>query len=443
MLLNFGAVDWETKVFINGIAVGEHRGGYDAFSFDITDAVKPEAENELVVAVFDATGQGQPAGKQNYRKFIKPDGISYAASSGIWQTVWIESVSAERVESLKLVPDLNEKCLRVTVTGNGTTPGTVVEVIALQGQQEIGRISGQVGVELQIPIVNARLWTPDDPFLYDLKVRLGSDEVTSYFGMRKIALGKDANGFTSLLLNDQPLFQAGPLDQGYWPAGLYTAPTDDALRWDVAEMKRLGFNMVRKHLKVEPARWLYWCDKLRLLVWQDIPNGGGGGGGDRTKEGLIGEPAAAQQFELELQEMISQFRNHPSIVMWVVFNEAWGQYDTQRLTSEVKLRDPTRIVNSASGWADIGSGDVPDKHNYPAPVCPEPEAQRASVLGEFGGIGLSIPNHTWAGPTWGYRSVTVSRHRDRASCRQCMPLGYWPSAARTTSGFMNRSQPDA
>ena len=381
MLLNFGAVDWETKVFINGIAVGEHRGGYDAFSFDITDAVKPEAENELVVAVFDATGQGQPAGKQNYRKFIKPDGISYAASSGIWQTVWIESVSAERVESLKLVPDLNEKCLRVTVTGNGTTPGTVVEVIALQGQQEIGRISGQVGVELQIPIVNARLWTPDDPFLYDLKVRLGSDEVTSYFGMRKIALGKDANGFTSLLLNDQPLFQAGPLDQGYWPAGLYTAPTDDALRWDVAEMKRLGFNMVRKHLKVEPARWLYWCNKLRLLVWQDIPNGGGGGGGDRTKEGLIGEPAAAQQFELELQEMINQFRNHPSIVMWVVFNEAWGQYDTQRLTSEVKLLDPTRIMNSASGWADIGSGDVHDKHNYPAPMCPEPEAGRASVLG--------------------------------------------------------------
>lgn len=411
--LHFGAVDWEAKVFVNGIAVGEHRGGYDAFSFDITDAVKPGAGNELVVAVFDATGQGQPAGKQNYRKFNAPGGISYAACSGIWQTVWIESVSAEHIESLKLVPDLDAKCLRVTVTGNGTTPGTVVEVIALQDQQEIGRISGLVGVELQIPIVNARFWTPDDPFLYDLNARLGDDEVTSYFGMRKIALGKDANGFTSLLLNDQPLFQAGPLDQGYWPDGLYTSPSDNALRWDIAEMKRLGFNMVRKHLKVEPARWFYWCDKLGLLVWQDMPNGGGGGGGDRTKEGVVGEPAVAQQFELELQEIINQFRNHPSIVMWVVFNEAWGQYDTQRLTSEVKLLDPTRIVNSASGWADIGSGDVHDKHNYPAPVCSEPEAGRASVLGEFGGIGLSIPNHTWAGPTWGYRSVTGERSMTR------------------------------
>jgi|GEM_PF-115559 len=413
LLLNFGAVDWEAKVFINGVAVGEHRGGYDSFSIDITDAVRPGAENELVVSVFDATGGGQSAGKQNYRKFNEPGGISYAACSGIWQTVWLETVSAVRIESLKLVPDVDAKCLRVTVNANGSELGDAVEIIALQNQQEIGRIRGLAGVEIQIPIPNARLWTPDDPFLYDLKVRLGDDKVTSYFGMRKISLGKDTKGFTSLLLNDQPLFQAGPLDQGYWPDGLYTAPTDKALRWDIAEMKRLGFNMVRKHLKVEPARWFFWCDKLGLLVWQDMPNGGGGVGGDRTKEGVIGEPAVAQQFERELREMIEQFRNHPSIVMWVVFNEAWGQYDTRRLSNEVKLLDPTRIVNSASGWADVGVGDVHDKHNYPAPVCPEPEAQRASVLGEFGGIGLSIPNHTWAGPTWGYRSVSGERSMTR------------------------------
>jgi len=413
LLLHFGAVDWEAKVFVNGQPVGEHRGGFDAFTLDITDTVKPGIENELVVAVFDATGQGQPAGKQNFNKFTKPSGIAYSASSGIWQTVWMETVPMSHITGLKLVPDLDTSCLRATVIAAGPTPNKSVEIIAYKGQQEVARISGEVAVELELPIPNPQLWTPDEPFLYDLKVRMGDDEVLSYFGMRKISLGKDANGFTTLLLNNQPVFQAGPLDQGYWPDGLFSAPTDEALRWDISEMKRLGFNMVRKHLKVEPERWFYWCDKLGLLVWQDMPNGGGGRGGNREGEGVMAEPAVAQQFESELREMIEQFRNHPSIVMWVVFNEAWGQYDTLRLADEVKSLDPSRIVNSASGWADVGGGDVHDRHNYPAPVCAEPEIARASVLGEFGGIGLWVPDHTWAGPTWGYRSVTGQRSLTR------------------------------
>jgi hypothetical protein len=413
LLLHFGAVDWEAKVLLNGKAVGEHRGGYDAFTFDITDAVKPGAENELVVAVFDATGGGQANGKQNYNKFNKPGGIAYTPCSGIWQTVWLETVAAAHIESLKLIPDVDAGCLRVTVNAGGAAVPTQIEIIALDGRKEVARISGQAGVELKLPIPKARLWSPEDPHLYNLKVRLGDDEVTSYFGMRKIALGKDANGFNSLLLNEKPVFQSGPLDQGFWPDGIYTAPTDEALRWDIAEMKRLGFNMVRKHIKVEPARWFYWCDKLGLLVWQDMPSGGAGRGGDREKEGERGAPAVVQQFESELRTMIEAHWNHPSIIMWVVFNEAWGQYDTLRLTQEVKALDSSRIVNSASGWADIGSGEVNDKHSYPGPVCPEPEVMRAAVLGEFGGLGLPVPNHTWVESTWGYRGVTGERSLTR------------------------------
>ena len=410
LLLHFGAVDWEAKVFINGRSVGEHRGGYDAFTFDITEAIKSEGENELIVAVFDATGAGQATGKQNFNKINKPSSITYTPCSGIWQTVWLESVTATHVESLKLIPDVDAGCLRVTVNSASATVGTKVEIMAFDGRKEVARISANPGVEVQLPISKARLWTPDDPFLYNLKVRVGDDEVTSYFGMRKIALGKDDKGFTSLLLNDKPVFQAGPLDQGYWPDGIYTAPTDEALRWDIAEMKRLGFNMVRKHIKVEPARWFYWCDKLGLLVWQDMPSGGGGKGGDRQKEGIIGEPAIALQFESEMRAMIEQHWNYPSIVMWVVFNESWGQYDTLRLTKEVKALDPSRIVNSASGWADLGSGEVNDRHDYPGPVCSEPEMARAAVLGEFGGLGLSVPNHTWVADAWGYRGATESAH---------------------------------
>lgn len=407
LLLHFGAVDWEAKVFLNGKAVGEHRGGYDAFTLDITDAVKPGAENELVVAVFDATGGGQANGKQNYNKFNKPGGIAYTACSGIWQTVWMETVAAAHIKALKLIPDVDAGCLHATVSIGGAASAAKVEIIARDGRKEVARITGQTGEELQLPIPNARLWTPDDPFLYDLEVRMGDDVVASYFGLRKIALGSDENGFTTMLLNGKAVFQSGPLDQGFWPDGIYTAPTDEALRWDIAEMKRLGFNMVRKHIKIEPARWFYWCDKLGLLVWQDMPSGGGAKGGGRDLEGVPSE--FAPQFETELQRMIEQHWSHPSIIMWVVFNEGWGQYDTARLTARVKGLDPSRLVNSASGWIDRKAGDVSDEHSYPGPGCPEPETARAAVLGEFGGLGLPVPDHSWAATAWSYRGVTSER----------------------------------
>lgn len=409
LLLHFGAVDWEAKVFVNGQPIGEHRGGYDAFTFDITEAVRPGTSNELVVAVFDATGSGQANGKQNYNKFHKPASIAYTACSGIWQTVWMETVESAYITGLKLMPDVAADCLRVSVETSAAVPGGQVEVIALDGNKEIARVRGASGDLLSLPIPQAHLWSPEDPFLYDLRVRWNRDEVRSYFGMRSVSLGKDANGFTTLVLNGKPVFQAGTLDQGYWPDGNYTAPTDEALRWDLAEMKRLGFNMVRKHLKVEPARWYYWCDRLGLLVWQDMPSGGAGHGGDRSKEGTKGEPKVVAQFESELRRMIQQHWNHPSVIMWVVFNEGWGQYDTARLAQEVRNLDPTRFVNSASGWADVGAGDVNDLHVYPGPECSKPELSRAAVLGEFGGLGLSIPGHTWTTNAWGYRGVTDPR----------------------------------
>ena len=411
LLLHFGAVDWETKVWVNGKAVGEHRGGYDPFTFDITEATKPGAENGLTMEVYDpGTSTWQPDGKQNFRKFIKPGGIAYTASSGIWQTAWLEAVPVNYIQDLKITPDVDTGLLRVRVTAASATPDAVVKLVALAGKKVVGQITGKAGEDLALPVPKARLWTPDDPFLYTLKVELGADVVTSYFGMRKISIGKDEKGITRLLLNGQFVFHSGPLDQGFWPDGLYTAPTDEALRFDIAEMKRLGFNMVRKHLKVEPARWYYWCDKLGLLVWQDMPCADGGTGGTKEVDGVVKLPEAAQVFEAELKAMIETHYNHPSIVLWTIFNENWGQYDTPRLTKWVKELDPSRVVSSTSGWFDHRVGDVLDVHNYPTPVCPPAEATRAIVLGEFGGLGLTISNHVWVERNaWGYTGMSGER----------------------------------
>jgi beta-galactosidase/beta-glucuronidase len=409
LLLHFGAVDWETRVWVNGVRIGDHRGGYDAFTFDITDSLRPGTDNELVVAVFDATGSGQAMGKQNYNKFHKPASLAYTACSGIWQTVWLETVPAAHIESLKLIPDLAGSSLRISLQTSTPAPDADAEIIAYDGWREVGRVRGKPGSELRLPIQNPHPWTPSDPFLYTLKVRWAGDEVGSYFGMRSISLGRDAAGRTTMLLNGKPLFQVGSLDQGYWPDGNYTAPTDDALRWDLDQMKRLGFNMVRKHMKIEPERWFYGCDRLGLLVWQDMPSGGAGHGGDRISEGKRGDPAVVTQFETEMRAMVEQHGNHPSVVIWVLFNEGWGQYDTARITEHIKALDPSRIVNSASGWADLGTGDVNDRHVYPGPECPEPEPARAPVLGEFGGLGLATRGHTWINQSWGYKGVTDER----------------------------------
>ena len=389
VLLNFGGVDWETTVWLNGQKLGEHRGGYDPFSFDVTHALR-SGDNELVLRVWDPTDEGyQPRGKQ----VLKPGGIWYTPTTGIWQTVWLEPVPETYVRSIRIVPDLDASAVKVTVDADGGE----VELTAMAGGNEVGTAQGAAGQTLAVKLDDVRAWSPDDPFLYDLKIKLTADgktdELSSYFGMRKIEVRRDELGINRLLLNGKPLFHFGPLDQGFWPDGLYTAPTDEALRYDIEVTKKLGMNMARKHVKVEPDRWYYWCDKLGLLVWQDMPSGNNKG------------PEGQANFRRELKAVVEAFSNHPSIVMWVPFNEGWGQHDTEQIVAMIKQWDPTRLVNNASGWADRKVGDVHDIHSYPGPGTSPVEEGRAVVLGEFGGLGLPISGHTWQQEkNWGYRS---------------------------------------
>jgi beta-galactosidase/beta-glucuronidase len=419
VLLHFGAVDWETTVWVNSKELGAHRGGYDAFSFDITDALKPSGQQEIIVAVWDPTDRGpQARGKQ----VLKPGGIMYTATTGIWQTPWLEPVSAAHIQSLQITPDFDNSAVSIqtaAVAAGGRSAEVKVEVLDDKAVIQEGRITSQTmtpaerlrpRITLKVP--NAKSWSPDAPFLYGLRVTFledgkKTDEVTSYFGLRKIAVAKDDNGILRLCLNNKPLFQYGPLDQGFWPDGIYTAPTDDALRYDIEMTKALGMNMARKHVKIEPDRWYYWCDKLGLLVWQDMPSAHAGDA--KTDKVRPGQEDAAKQFETELKAMIEQHWNHPSIVIWVPFNEGWGQHDTARYASLVKQWDPTRLVNEASGWTDRGAGDVKDIHSYPGPAVPKLEEKRASVLGEFGGLGLPVKGHTWQDEkNWGYRNFKTS-----------------------------------
>ncbi|MEZ5319229.1 MAG: family 16 glycoside hydrolase [Vicinamibacterales bacterium] len=400
--LQFGAVDWDATVFVNGREVGAHRGSYDAFTIDVTGALTASGPQELVVAVWDPTDGGQqPRGKQVSR----PRGIWYTSVTGIWQTVWIEPVPDAAIDGLVLVPDVPGRTLRVTAAATSAAAGAMVTAVALDEGREVGRATGRPGEALVVPVPNARLWSPDSPALYDLRVSLTRgdetlDTVSSYFAMRSSSLCPDRDGTPRLCLNGEPLFQVGPLDQGWWPDGLYTAPTDAALRSDIEVTRRLGFNMARKHVKVEPDRWYYWADRLGLLVWQDMPSTTIRG--ERT-------PESAKQYEAELKALIDGRRNHPSIVMWVPFNEGWGQYDTPRITRWVEQYDPSRLVDNASGWTDApGEGAVIDIHRYPGPGAPPREPRRAGVLGEFGGLGLPLAGHTWqAQANWSYRGFTT------------------------------------
>ncbi len=336
--LHIGAADWQARVFINGQEIGRHRGGYDAFSFDITDRLKWSGAEEICVAVNDPTEGDQPRGKQSR----KPEGIFYTPTSGIWQTVWLEPVPTNCIDDLRLTPDVDARLLRLRVSTDSRDESAQVEAQALVAGKVVGQVTGPANKELSLPMAAMHLWSPDDPFLYDLRITLKAggrvaDSVASYFGMRKIGLHKDDYGITRLMLNDQFTFQMGTLDQGFWPDGIYTAPTDDALRFDIEFLKRAGFNLARKHVKVEPERWYYWCDKLGLLVWQDMPSGN-----NTTADSRL-------QFEVELQRMIEGRFNHPSIIVWVLFNEGWGQYDTERLVPWIKAMDPSRLVDNASG----------------------------------------------------------------------------------------------
>jgi hypothetical protein len=419
VLLHFGAVDWETTVWVNGREVGSHRGGYDAFSFDITDALTPgRGAQELVIAVWDPTDAGtQPRGKQVRR----PGGIWYTPTSGIWQTVWLEPVHASHIRTLRLTPDVDNSSVLVQANAlnTGGKPSFKVEVLdgrkvvqeaTLEQMISTRSIPPQIAPSVKLSVPKAKLWSPDSPHLYGLRITLLEggkkvDEFESYFGLRKIAVAKDADGINRLMLNNQPLFQFGPLDQGFWPDGLYTAPTDEALRYDIEITKQLGFNLARKHVKVEPARWYYWCDKLGLLVWQDMPSGDKYISGNQPD--ITRTPESGQQYEVELKALVNGFYNSPSIVMWVPFNEGWGQWDTCRIVDLIKSWDPTRLVNNTSGWTDRGCGDVNDIHRYPGPGAPRLEEKRAGVLGEYGGLGLPLRGHTWQSErNWGYRSFT-------------------------------------
>ncbi|HEY7426972.1 MAG TPA: glycoside hydrolase family 2 TIM barrel-domain containing protein [Gemmataceae bacterium] len=405
VLLHFGAVNWESTVWVNGKKFDTHRGGYDGFTLDITDALKKDGPQEIVVGVWNPMDSGtQPRGKQ----VRKPGGIFYTASTGIWQTVWLEPVPLVHITGVQIVPDVDDGRILVTVTTSPTSDKLAVQMLVRAGKDIRVKGGGPVGKPFSLPIEEAKLWSPESPFLYDLHIEINADSapvdaVESYFGMRKISVGGDDKGVTRLLLNNKPHLMVGPLDQGFWPDGLYTAPTDEALKYDIEITKKLGFNMTRKHVKVEPARWYYWCDKLGLLVWQDMPSG------DKSIRGndpdLKRTPESAKDYEEELKHMIDGLRNHPSIVMWVVFNEGWGQFDTARITEWTKKYDPSRLVDCASGWTDRDVGDVHDIHVYPGPNSPKPESSRAAVLGEFGGLGLKVDGHTWETKTWGYRGT--------------------------------------
>ena len=410
VILNFGAVDWKTDVIINDIFIGSHQGGYTPFSFDITPFLDGKTKHKLVVRVWDPTDRGfQPRGKQ----VTRPEGIWYTAVTGIWQTVWIEPVSANHITAIKTIPNIDGGCLNVTVSTSKANPTDIIEVKLLDKGQVVATGKGIPGHEIRISVQNPTLWDTENPYLYDMKVSVSSsgkvdDDVKSYTAFRKISTGRDANGFMRMQLNNKDLFHYGPLDQGWWPDGLYTAPTDEALLFDIKKTKEWGFNMIRKHVKVEPARWYYHCDKEGILVWQDMPSGdlgnqwvarqyGGGTDKVRTQESI-------DNFYQEWQEIMDLCMSNPSVVVWVPFNEGWGQFDTEKVADWTKKYDPSRLVNPASGGNHRACGDILDLHNYPAPSMFLFDGQRVNVLGEYGGIGLPLENHLWWTDrrNWGY-----------------------------------------
>jgi glycosyl hydrolase family 2 len=414
VLLHFGAVDQTAEVWVNNQRVGSHSGGFTSFSFDITAALRRSGTQEIVVGAEDRGDIDPfPLGKQRNT----PGGILYTGSSGIWQTVWLEPVPPVHVEKLDIIPDLTGFSLLPKVSG--VHLGRVEAVVSAPQGNEVARESANVNERLRLPVPEPRLWTPEDPYLYDLTVRLIAtdghvvDEVRSYAGLRTISTVPDEQGRPRIALNGEITFLHGPLDQGFWPDGLHTAPTDEALKFDLDKTKELGFNFVRKHVKVEPARWYHWTDKLGLLVWQDMPSlvvsfdGPSGPAPDPVPEGKA-------RFEAELREMIDQLRSVTSIVGWVPFNEGWGEYDTARIAALVAELDPTRMVNADSGVnccfsrPDSGAGDVYDDHTYVGPGDPEVRDGRVTVDGEYGGLGLVVEDHLWPGPPQAYE-MTGSR----------------------------------
>ena len=408
IMLNFGAVDWKTEVYVDGKLAGEHVGGYDPFSFDITELLSKGKKHNLTVKVFDQTDKWyQPCGKQ----IMEPHGIWYTPVSGIWQTVWMEPVPETYIKSFTTVPDVPGAKLAVDVKVENMQPGDICRVQMYDGEFLAGEGNGYKDA---VWVTNPKLWSPENPFLYDLKImiiRKGQivDEITGYAAMREVKVARDADGHKRMLLNGEPLFQYGPLDQGWWPDGLYTAPTDEALAFDIEKTKEFGFNMIRKHVKVEPARWYYHCDRLGMLVWQDMPSPKHGDNKWGNHEYDTGTDSQITQegkdnYYNEWKEIINDFKIFPSIVVWVPFNEAWGQFDTDEVVKFTREQDPSRLVNYASGGNFVKcSGDILDLHNYPDPEMYLYDPAYVNVLGEYGGIGWPIEGHLWQKDrNWGY-----------------------------------------
>ncbi len=425
VLLHFGAVDQDCEVWVDGTPVGGHQGGQLPFTIDVTEALFRD-EHELVVRVRDVTDTSHRSrGKQSLRR----GGMWYTPSSGIWQTVWLESVPDQHVTALDIVPLPHEQAVEVTV--GASVQGRALVRISADGD-ELAVADVPTGAGTRVPLPGARPWSPEDPFLHDVRVELGDDLVTSYFGMRSVGLGKDRHGRTRLLLNGEPYLHRGLLDQGYWPDGLLTAPSDEAMVNDIQLAKDLGFNMLRKHVKVEPARWYYHADRLGMQVWQDMVSGG-----ERQSKGVTHAPVAVPlriddarhavfgradeegraAFLRELEGTVEHLRNHPSIVTWVPFNEGWGQFDANAVADRVKGLDPTRLVDHASGWHDQGGGDVTSLHSYHRRFRPDDKVfagGRAAALTEYGGYSHRVPNHTWGDREYGYKKFVNRGHFELA-----------------------------
>ena len=437
VVLHFGAVDWKADIWINDIKVGGHQGGYAPFSLDITPFLAKDKQQKLVVKVWDPTDQGfQPRGKQ----VNLPKGIWYTPVTGIWQTVWLEPVEASHVSALKTVPNIDGGNVAVMASTVSTSANDIIEVKVMENGKLIGMGKAVVGQEVTVAVPNAKLWSPESPFLYDLEVSIlhngiATDKLKSYFGMRKISTKADANGIHRMQLNNKDYFQFGPLDQGWWPDGLYTAATDEALLYDIKKTKDLGFNMIRKHVKVEPARWYYHCDREGILVWQDMPSGDANPKW-QTRNYFNGlelqrSQQSEQNFIQEWKEIMDLTYSNPSVVVLVPFNEAWGQFKTPEIVEMTKNYNPSRLVNPASGGNHYDAGDMIDIHNYPEPVMGLFDSKRVNVLGEYGGIGLVKDNHVWENNrNWGYVQYKTSEEATKAyvsfaeKLKKLIPFGY-------------------
>lgn len=407
--LNFGAVDWKAEVYVDDKFVGEHKGGYAPFAFDITDSLSKKKTHKLVVKVTDGTDSAfQPRGKQ----VANPNGIWYTAVTGIWQTVWMEPVNEVVVESYSAKADIEKSILNVRAIARGAKVGDDCLIELIENGEVI---SSANGADVILNVENPKLWSPDSPHLYDLRItiyRNGEilDQVMGYAAMREISVVVDKKGYKRMALNGEPLFQYGTLDQGWWPDGLYTAPTDEALKFDIEKTKEFGFNMIRKHVKVEPARWYWHCDRIGMLVWQDMPNihdNSLGKWGRRHYDEGIDTPVPNEwkdNYCREWKEIIQTNEVFPSIVMWVPFNEAWGQFNTEEIVQYTKFLDDSRLVNYASGGNFVRcSGDVLDLHNYPNPAMYLFDKDYVNVMGEYGGIGFPVEGHLWqTDKNWGY-----------------------------------------